>query len=262
MAEFELAGTTTIPVGGKQLTRNDVLRLFDLLDGEQNLGYHLIVASDPVLLHFLEHGELAAGQKIALPAGDVTNEFIEWLSPYFAWAFRRATTNMFRNVTPHEFEALVTSEWYMTPNDEWEAWSGVDSYVNMMGAELHELNKAKYVSDTQAAKYASYNRIWMLCNLKRERFALLLDKYAFELMQLAIKQFNNRKKDAAYELMGYAKSLRVSDDMMKALQDKEQEMLRIEKKNTTDKRKRETWMYVRIGLFAIYVLMRVATCTR
>ena len=260
MAEFELTGSTTIPLAGKEFSRNDVLKLFDQLEQNGFLEFHVLVASDPGLLHFLTAHEIIIDQPFKLDPKTTTPEFNEWLTPYFCWAFKKGTLRMFRNVNPEEFEALILSPWWMSGNDEWEAWAGVDQYMQLMLRSLQEVNNGKYHSVAQVNKYASYNFVWLLCNLPENRFGALLNNYAFELMRMAIKEFNNKKRESGFSILGYAKSLRISGEMMQSLIDKEQEMQKIQNKNERTQSRNNAWVYVRVGLFIVYFLSRLATC--
>ena len=258
LAEFELTGATTIPIGGKELSRNDVLQLFDQLARANDLAYHALVATDPVLLTFLEKQELEPDQKFSLPEEQVTPEFIEWISPYFSWSFRKATMRMFRDVQPKAFESLVVNPYYMTDQDEWEAWNGVDNFMQLTIRDFVTMNGSKFPS--QAAKYTNYDFIWLLCNLPEARFSHVIDKYAFEMMQLSVTVFNKKQRDYAFEILNYARSMRVSDLMRQHLDDKETEMRNILKRNKQAANKKQTWTYIRIAFFVIYVLSRLATC--
>ncbi len=260
LAEFELTDSSSIQIGGKEMTRNDVLKMFDQLGQAGDLEYHAIVASDPVLLYFLQNQEMKPGEKFSIPDEQLTPEFIEWISPYFSWAFKKATLRIFRDIKPEEFETLVTNPAFMTEKDQWDAWSGVENYLQIMYTGLQDINKSKYQSQTQVIKYAGYNFVWLLCNLPEERFSFIINRYAFEIMQLAIKEFNNKKRDSAFELMGYARSLRVSEELMKDLLNKEEEMQNILKKNNKTENNNNFWWVVRLILLIAYALSRVASC--
>ena len=114
MAEFELTGSTTIPIGGKELSRNDVIKLFDQLQNSGDIEFHVLVASDPVLLQFLEKQEINPGSVITITDEQFTPEFITWISPYFSWSFRKASVKMFRDLNPEGFETLVVMPSLMT----------------------------------------------------------------------------------------------------------------------------------------------------
>jgi len=260
LAEFELTGSISIQIGGKEMTRNDVLKMFDQLGQAGDLEYHALVTTDPILLHFLENQEIQPGEKFSLSEAQTTPEFIEWISPFFSWAFKKATLRIFRDVKPEEFETLVINPAYMTEKDAWESWSGVENYLQLVLSSFRDINKSKYQSSLDVAKYAGYNFIWLLCNLPEDRFFQLINAYAYEVMQLAIKQFNNKKRDSAFELMGYAQSLHVSEEVMKDLLDKEEEMQNIMKKSRKSETNNNFWWIVRIILLIAYALSRVATC--
>jgi hypothetical protein len=92
--------------------------------------------------------------------------------------------------------------------------------------------------------------------MPEDRFSRLINDYAFELMRLAITEFNTQKRENAYALIGYAKSLRVSEDMMRSLVDKEREMQGLTKQNNRS----EFWNVIKIIAFLVYVLARIASC--
>lgn len=60
--------------------------------------------------------------------------------------------------------------------------------------------------------------------------------------------------------MGYAQSLHVSEEVMKDLLDKEEEMQNIMKKSRKSETNNNFWWIVRIILLIAYALSRVATC--
>lgn len=256
MAEFELAGTSSIPVGGKEMTRNDVIRLFDDLEHATDLNYHVLVASDPALLKFLVHGEITPGDNFSLTNEQATESFIGWLSPYFAYAFSKATLRMFRDVCPQEFETLVVQPYWMTAADEFEAWRKTGMFLDNKVHEFIELNNKKYFPPFQQKQYADYNVIWLLCNLPEDRFSRLLDEYAFQMMRLSITVFNKRQRDQGFELLTLAQSLKVSPEIRSKLVAKEKEMQGIVKKSG----KADTWKTVRIVLVILFILARLASC--
>lgn len=261
LAEFELTGSTTILAGGRQMTKNDVLRVFDQLEQTNDLAFHGLVAADPVLLHFLEYHEIEPGDRFSIPDALATPEFINWISPYFSWAFRKASLRMFREVKPAEFETLVVNPFYMNSDDEWQAWAGVEQYLLLVLENFTEIADAKYHASAQVQKYAGYNFIWLLCNLPEQRFSSFVNKYAFEMMKLAIKEFNNKKRDSGFEIIGYAKSLKVNEETMHSLEAKEGEMHRVLQKNKKTETRNHTWYTIRIVLLIVYVVSRLVTCT-
>jgi len=263
MAEFELNGTSTIQAGGKELTRNDVLKIFDLLEQTTDLSFHVIVASDPVLLHFLERHELQPGKQFGLIDEKISPEFIEWISPYFRDAFNQAVVYNFRNQFNNEFLTLVSGPKWMTDNDAWAAWSGLEHYLHLLIRKLEENNTQKYHYSGEASKLTSFQITEMLKVLPTERFSSIINKYAFELMQFAILVFNANMREWAMQMMQYAKSLPVDEDTLLALVAKEKEMRDIlsRKEKVENKQSNSnTWVIVRIAFILIYVISRFATC--
>jgi len=258
LAEFELTGAASIAVNGKELSRSDVLKLFDQLGQSGDVAFHALVASDTVLLYFLDKHALHPGDKFSIPEEKVTPEFIEWISPYFSWAFEKATIRIFKDVCPEEFETLIVNPHYMTAGAEWAAWNSVEKFLHMRFSEFSEINNAKYHSALQVQKFAGYNFAWLLCNVPPERFQPELNDYAFELMRMAIKEFNTGKRDSAFEILGYARSLKVSEDTMQSLLAKEAEMQKIVKTKTRSDSNQSLWWVLRVALFAVYIIAQLS----
>jgi len=252
LAEFELAGTPTIPVCGKEMSRNDVIRLFDELEYSSDLDNHLLVASDPVLLRFLAQAEISVGDTFSLTNEQITPDFINWVSPFFSWAFSKASLRMFKDICPQEFVTLIEMPCWMLPADEWDAWNRVEVFMDTRLQTFQELNNNKFLDWRQQEQYAGYDTVWLLCNLPVGRFSRILDGYAFEIMRLSITEFNASKRDHAFELLGFAMSLRVSEDMMVSLKNKEKEMRGLVKRNN--------WKIFRVVLIGLALLSRLATC--
>lgn len=256
MAEFELSGSASVMIGGKEMTRNDVIQMFDELEQADDLGYHTVVASDPVLLKFLEQGALSAGDKFAILNEQITPAFVEWISPCFAWAFSKAVLQMFRDVRPEEFETLVVQPTLMTPNDELDAWHKLDLYLDNKVHEFIELNNKKYFPPHQQKQFTEYNMVWLVCNLPVDHFQKFINEYAFQMMRLAITVFNKGQRNHAFDLLTWAQSLKVSADIRSKLVAKEKEMNGLISKSKNS----ETWHVIRIILFILFVVTRLARC--
>lgn len=260
LAEFELTEQTTIDVGGGKLTRNDVLKLFDKLEHANDLHYHALVASDKILLHFLLHHEIVPGTRFSLTEGQYDAAFVAWISPYFAFAFRKATQRIFRTVARLEFDTLVVNPKLMTEQDEWQAWTAVELYMQDMTQKFENLLQAQYPPQLLFEKYTHYNVISLLCNLPSARFSEILNDYAFGLMQLSITEYNRGQKTRAFELIAYAKSIAVNDTLQRQVTDKETEMLKLQKSEKRAKNMQTFWKIAKISLFVLYALTRIASC--
>ncbi len=260
LAEFELTGNTTIQAAGSQLTRNDVLKLFDKLEHSNDLEYHALVATDSVLMHFLLHHEIKPGQKFSLSPTQCNEDFIAWISPFFVFAFRKATLRIFRTVNRLEFDTLVVNPKLMTEQDEWQAWAAVELYLQDVAQKFENVLQAQYPAQTLIEKYTHYDLITLLCNLPPARFSEILNDYAFALMQLSITEYNKGQKTRAFELIAYAKSIAVNDTLQRQVADKEAEMLKLQRSEKRAKNKETFWTVFKVTLFVLYALTRIASC--
>jgi hypothetical protein len=87
LAELELGDGHAIVIDGTELNRQDIARLFDELANERQLAYHIAIANDDALLHFLQTGEIHSfGPGWA--ENDLYDDpgFRQFVSPYFAAA--------------------------------------------------------------------------------------------------------------------------------------------------------------------------------
>lgn len=76
----------TLEIGGRQLSREDIDRIFDEMADDTRLQYHLAIWQDPVLLRFLEEGILEPDKDFAANTLYTTPGFRQFVSPWYAQA--------------------------------------------------------------------------------------------------------------------------------------------------------------------------------
>ncbi len=251
LAEFELTGSTTIDLAGHVLTRNDVVTLFDRLLHKDDLSYHALVASDEVLRHFLEHGDIARGERFILETSKLPPGFMEWLSPYFCAAFRAATVRMFRQERGRAFETLMANPLLMDKNATSEAWLGVEYYVDGLYHDLKALLTVKVLEKDAVYRCCGYDIIWLLSCLPVERFRAFLDRYAFEILRLSVVLFNRGNREAGIELLANAKMLPVKEDRKIQLEAKYKELIGLVRIRYIE----PTWLYSPVPVFLVGVAL-------
>jgi hypothetical protein len=87
MLEFELAGTTTIDIGGTAYDKSTILHAFEQL--EYHFDYHLQLYKDKVLLRFIENGDVSLFYEQRTWEDIGTADFRDWLGPVFQYRLQK-----------------------------------------------------------------------------------------------------------------------------------------------------------------------------
>ena len=89
LAEIELSSSQTIFISGKEMTKNDLLNLFDGLEKSEEAKFHKMIADVPELLAFLEQkqGFILSDFSKKLSANYYELNFVSFVSPYFSSAY-------------------------------------------------------------------------------------------------------------------------------------------------------------------------------
>lgn len=265
LAEFELQEATTIEVNGTELSRNDVLELFKQLEQEKHFDYHQLVASDPKLLYFLEHGQLEYKEKFTLSSYHVTPEFLAWISPYFKKAFIQCSTTTLRNHDMYSFVTLMMNPVYVTPQDEYAIWEPIHQEITIVCNRLSEISNlaSPYPAMQEIKTLTGPEQMGIIKSLPQEHFAEQIDTYAFNVMCVTVGIFNKIDKDWAVEILESCQSIPASNATRDDILNKKNEMNRIryasaETANSSDSG--TSWGTIRLILFIIFIILRIATC--
>jgi|GEM_PF-1029379 len=274
LAEFELQGSSTILHNNKEMSRNDVLVFFDELDKKDDLGFHLIVSNDPVLLSFLENHAIQPNAKFITYKYNQTDDFIEWLSPYFRDAFKDASLRYFKKQEIYEFKTLMNNPLLLANEHASAAWQPVENYLDNLLQQLEWLNSDKdiVIHEAEITMLIKFDQVNMIKLLPQERFQLQINNYAFEMMRSSIEIFNKLNREWALVILEDAKSLHVSEETYQSLLDKENEMKGIissesnpptsrSKSSSSSSDSGNTWAIIRAVAFLLIALARIATCS-
>ncbi len=270
LADFEFSDASTIWVKGREYTKNDVLQLFEELEKTENLQYHVLVASDPVLLQFLEKHVIAFQQHFKLKKQTLQWDFIVWMSPYFAHAFSHAAYTFFKDQKLAELRTLLMNETFMVEADAYMAWDKTEGQLQLLTYELTQLHEREITGSTPISTYTNSHLIELINDLPEWRFTDRRNDYAFEMMQLSIVVFNQQEKNWGLEILAIAQTLKVDEVTATSLREKREEMedivasegKRSPRNFSSGKNKRETsdinfWPIVRVLAIVIFIIYRL-----
>lgn len=271
LAEFELLGTSTIIHNNKEISRNDVLVFFEQLERSNDLDFHALVASNKELLHFLETHKLQHHFNFTLDSEKVNTEFIEWLSPYYAAAFKDCSYQYFRKLQLPEFQVLINNQTLMTADDRYTSWQPVENYFHSLVQQFEHFNTHEVGGSDEAkiSKFTKFEQVDIIALLPTDIFQHLINEYAFEMMRSSIDVFNRiQNQEWAIIILDNALSLPVEEENKIQLINKKNEMQDIMSKpaatysssNKSSGNNDSTWAIVRVIAFAIFFIYRLSTC--
>ena len=290
LAEFELQNASSILLNEKEVSKNDVLKIFEELEVSDDLAYHAIVHADADLLYFLEHNELLdktvsdtqllntvsnnpiitepfkittqpMPSRFGLTQEVLTEEFINWISPYFAHSFKNASFNYYRKKDAAAFLALMDNNRYMNSDDEFEAWEPLVNLIELQIQKLDEIADNEYDknNDTVVGELSSDQQTLLLLAIPSHYFEHQLDNYAVNMMRCSVDIFNKVDRPWAIRILANAKKIAVGDEAMQRVVEKENEMLGIMRGTTTGKQSKDhsSWV-IRIGFFVLFFIVKAA----
>ncbi|MEO7311707.1 MAG: hypothetical protein ABIX01_14985 [Chitinophagaceae bacterium] len=270
LAELELSGGTTIDFKGKAFSKNDIVVFFDQLHQTEELAFHQAVAADTTLLHFLEGRGLLLLHRFAQQPLYLQAAFIEWISPWFAFAFSKAAKECFKKSDTEGWNYLMSLPLMMDLRHQEKCWMVLDSAMQEnieQLKELHDSGKAKLSARDEVQrieKLCDYRLVNMMVQLPENRFASQRDEYAFDMMQVLIDLFNAQNRTYALDTLRNAKVLAHSEYMQQQLQDKYDEMQAIVRNKTYVKPGKGStsseWGGARAIFFFVFIIFKLITC--
>jgi len=228
MAEFELHGNSTIIIKNKTFSRNDVLQMFDTFEKSDDTAFHGLVASDAVLLQFLQDHFLRADQKFSLQPADLSPDFIQWLSPYFCHAFKICIAGTFKDKQFETMSTLAASTGFMEKTDRYNAWQPIEKQINSATAFIESNRHNDDIKNIagQIYAFASPEQIRMLNMLPHQYFAETRRQYALNIMWFAVSVFNKLDRKKAFDLLNQGKHLDTDEETLSVIEDKLGELKR------------------------------------
>lgn len=262
LIELELNGGNTITLNGRELTKNDIINLFDNLNLDKDLHYYIAVAGDPVLLHFLETGKLTGSMRFKPESLYYEDGFINWVSPYYCTSFCRLALQCLTEMRDDEWMALSANPLLMNMYDAEKAWQLVENAITPNLKKLCRFVQNKGYGDRDAVQaLTNFRYISMLQKLPAKRFTALKDEYAWATMQCSVYIFNKVNRATGLTMVENALLLAVSAEVREGIAGKEIEMqtfFRGRKRRTEDKIAR----IIVIGLLITFILYVIILAIR
>ncbi len=221
LAEIDLSPQQTIRQGQTEMTKNDVLKWFDQLAISGELGFHILIAQDPVLLAFLEQQHLAAGAHFKADLYK-DSKFITFVSPYYQTSFNKVLIDALENQNEPVVNTLLHyNPILMTGYSSEAAWLKINRYLNDKLEFLQGLIKQnhydKKYSYMQAKRFYEIDLL-LIFNHLPDSFQKFRDDYCIALINLSGFGWNGAKYDFVEKVILAAKILDCSPNIRRILQ--------------------------------------------
>jgi hypothetical protein len=216
LADIELSASHSIKRGKREMTKDDVLKAFDNLPAKEDWDYHRLVGRDVVLMRFLEENTFKIGDKFGEFAEYEQEDFLDFVSPYFANSFSIAVVDCLEKRHHERMDGLVYgNSVLLTEYDSEEAWSEVELYLNRKIEALEALTeraqKKMVIGNEELVQY--YNDDMMKClNLLPDGdFDWLRNHYAVTMFNFSANAWNAGNKKQAVNFVDQAQKLIVGE---------------------------------------------------
>ncbi|MDB0037818.1 hypothetical protein N9F08_00485 [bacterium] len=173
LLEIQISDTQSCFIREKELSKNDVIKLFDELEGATHLNYHQLIFNHSVLLNLLENytvsGDIEDQHKIRFETEEEWSQFIAFISPYVANAIDKSLTKTIRHSDFSGLEKVKNFFKLLTNTDSYFAFRKFSNFCETLDDRLELLayrNKEFPSTDVQFLKQSSfYNCINELTNI-------------------------------------------------------------------------------------------------
>lgn len=150
LLEIQISDTQTTQLADKELSKNDVIQLFDELERVSHLDYHTAIFKHPVLLTLLEDYTVSLvsikkEHKIFFDTQEEWDQFIDFISPYLANAIDKLLSKVIRNVNFSDLDKIRPFFKLMLPQDAFYAFRKFNNFCQTLENRLETLS-SKHVS--------------------------------------------------------------------------------------------------------------------
>jgi hypothetical protein len=214
LADIELSNTHTILRGGKEMTKDDIIKTFDGLSNISDWDAHRLIAQDETLLAFLENHSLTEKSAFLKADAYLDESFIEFVSPYFSSSYKKVLLECLKK---HNFQLLnklvngtpkLMTEWAKEETD-----AVLESWVNAKQEQIEDITdqveKGVRFSDKEIEPLYELNLMKCL-NVLPKDYTWLRDKYVLVLYNLSANVWNRFQRKRARKIAYNAVILKCS----------------------------------------------------
>ncbi len=196
LAELELSDDKQFKTGEWAFDKNQLLQLFDQLTAGEELFFHAQIAADPVLLHFLDTGEIT-GRFADNPVYENT-AFLVFISPWYGLLFANAVINSLKNKQLQQTIDLFANPWLMDGEHTTTSYRKIFRYMQIVEEHLKviiaKLREGATVPWQQILVFANITLVQQL-NALPNGFQEWRSEYGISLINLGLAIYRNDFKN-------------------------------------------------------------------
>jgi hypothetical protein len=215
LAELDLSRNGTILRGGIEMTKNDVIQLFDNFGDAENLDFHRQVAINRGLLAFLEKQKLDTKNEFVDDLAFASSRLKLFISPYLAHSCIQYLTNCLKNAQSANLHIFPMALLNQLSNNELEnVWQAVDNCLNQQRAQsdilTDRIRKRDRVKISETRPFQSPQFVACL-NWLPDRFQDFRTGYVASLFYLSEACWRIKAYKVAVDILSYAEHINCAD---------------------------------------------------
>jgi hypothetical protein len=207
LAEFELNNNNNLSFNGKSYSKNDILTILEQLEEDSKSSYHFFIFQHKELLAFLETGTVPAGFEFINSSYFHTQEFIDFIAPYFTEVYSNALVEAVKNNNYQRVELLKHFEEAVGRMSMDDCYRKTYRLISQLTNDITEAAERMKISKYFHSSYDNFlhgSRIKTF-NALPEYFQEVIDDYLYAIITLYVSTVNNASNvDKAVQLIDSA----------------------------------------------------------
>lgn len=190
LLEIQISDSQTTTIGERELSKNDVIELFDELDRISHLNYHTAIFNHPVLLNLLENhtisGTIQTTHKIHFDTTEEWDKFIEFISPYMASAIDKLLSSVVRKNNFKDLEKVQPFFKLLTQTDAFFAFRKFNNFCETLDDRLENLSLKQTTFPAQDVTFLHYAPFYNAINNLTDFYPNLPDTVATAVINFTV----------------------------------------------------------------------------
>jgi len=204
LAEIELSTTQTISINGRELTKFDIITLFDNLKESDLLEIHLAIFQNKALLNFLENGENPKSFYFAENPLLTSEKALHFISPYYKQAAANLLVMAFQKKELHTFKAFFRGKHLLLEEDNFFIYEQlsrkIKGFCNQLEATKSKMQMPNYIFRKGDLNALQFSANILILNELPEEYAQLREEIAYATNSLGCVLINTSKNKEAITL--------------------------------------------------------------
>lgn len=211
LAEFDLTQQTTINWEGREISRDDVLKMFDSFDSSNLIEFHNAIQQGPELKKFIEKHQFNPDDEFVEHPLYQNEAFKAFIGPYFGAALSANYVALLNNPDFVKGKALLAMPRIWDSASEQQCWSEIGAALEKRLGEL-KLAKGNLTSygisvGGRGEKRFFHPDVVSLLNFLPDSFEEFRSNYGIALIELSAESYNKGQAETCGYIVNRAENL-------------------------------------------------------